>query len=184
MRKFMLDTNICIYTIKNKPETLRPIFNAHDGQMCVSRITHMELAVHQTQIGGVTLLRQIAVPGGALIQALHQCAHEGEVALVELAGGAVDGDCRHAITWTVRPGNGGLRCHGHLVGIIACPIYGIRTHATAFLCRYDPIHYAQAGSVRISVFAALRLFDDGDRRLRRIERRGGKVGLDPTLPSW
>ena len=43
MRKFMLDTNICIYTIKNKPETLRPIFNAHDGQMCVSRITHMEL---------------------------------------------------------------------------------------------------------------------------------------------
>lgn len=43
MLKFMLDTNICIYTIKNKPETLRPIFNAHDGQMCVSRITHMEL---------------------------------------------------------------------------------------------------------------------------------------------
>lgn len=43
MRKFMLDTHICIYTIKNKPESLRPIFNAHDGQMCVSRITHMEL---------------------------------------------------------------------------------------------------------------------------------------------
>lgn len=43
MLKFMLDTNICIYTIKNKPETLRSIFNAHDGQMCVSRITHMEL---------------------------------------------------------------------------------------------------------------------------------------------
>jgi len=43
MLKFMLDTNICVYTIKNRPETLRPVFNAHDGQMCVSRITHMEL---------------------------------------------------------------------------------------------------------------------------------------------
>lgn len=43
MRKFMLDTNICIYTIKNKPASLRHTFNAHDGQMCVSRITHMEL---------------------------------------------------------------------------------------------------------------------------------------------
>ena len=42
MQTLTIDIENC-YTIKNKPETLRPIFNAHDGQMCVSRITHMEL---------------------------------------------------------------------------------------------------------------------------------------------
>lgn len=39
----MLDTNICIYTIKNKPEAVRQTFVAHDGQMCVSTVTQMEL---------------------------------------------------------------------------------------------------------------------------------------------
>lgn len=43
MLKYMLDTNICIYTIKNKPEAVRQTFVAHDGQMCVSTITQMEL---------------------------------------------------------------------------------------------------------------------------------------------
>lgn len=43
MLKYMLDTNICIYTIKNKPEVVRQTFVAHDGQMCVSSITQMEL---------------------------------------------------------------------------------------------------------------------------------------------
>ncbi|AMO46495.1 tRNA(fMet)-specific endonuclease VapC [Kosakonia oryzendophytica] len=43
MLKFMLDTNICIFTIKNKPETVRRAFNQRDGQMCISSITLMEL---------------------------------------------------------------------------------------------------------------------------------------------
>lgn len=43
MLKYMLDTNTCIYTIKNKPEVVRQTFVAHDGQMCVSTITQMEL---------------------------------------------------------------------------------------------------------------------------------------------
>lgn len=43
MLKYLLDTNICIYTIKNKPESVRQLFLAHDGQMCVSTITQMEL---------------------------------------------------------------------------------------------------------------------------------------------
>lgn len=43
MLKFMLDTDICIYTIKNKPEIVRKAFTAHDGQMCVSAVTQMEL---------------------------------------------------------------------------------------------------------------------------------------------
>ncbi|MBD9442167.1 type II toxin-antitoxin system tRNA(fMet)-specific endonuclease VapC [Pseudomonas sp. PDM04] len=43
MIKFMLDTNICIYTIKNKPQAVRDAFNRHDGQMCMSAVTLMEL---------------------------------------------------------------------------------------------------------------------------------------------
>lgn len=43
MIKYMLDTNIVIYTIKNKPEIVRKAFNRHYGQMCISSITYMEL---------------------------------------------------------------------------------------------------------------------------------------------
>ncbi|MHC8346458.1 MULTISPECIES: type II toxin-antitoxin system tRNA(fMet)-specific endonuclease VapC [unclassified Pseudomonas] len=43
MIKFMLDTNICIFTIKNKPQIVREAFNLHDGQLCISAITLMEL---------------------------------------------------------------------------------------------------------------------------------------------
>jgi tRNA(fMet)-specific endonuclease VapC len=43
MLKYMLDTNIAIYTIKNKPGEVREAFKAHDGQMCISSVTLMEL---------------------------------------------------------------------------------------------------------------------------------------------
>jgi tRNA(fMet)-specific endonuclease VapC len=43
MIKFMLDTNICIFTIKNKPQIVREAFNLHDGQLCISAVTLMEL---------------------------------------------------------------------------------------------------------------------------------------------
>lgn len=43
MLKYMLDTNICIYTIKNKPSEVRELFNLHHNQMCISSITYMEL---------------------------------------------------------------------------------------------------------------------------------------------
>lgn len=43
MLKFMLDTNICIFTIKNRPEQVREVFKRHHGQMCISTITWMEL---------------------------------------------------------------------------------------------------------------------------------------------
>ena len=43
MLKYMLDTNIAIYTIKNKPLEVREAFKAHDGQLCISSITLMEL---------------------------------------------------------------------------------------------------------------------------------------------
>ena len=43
MLKYMLDTNICIFTIKNKPEIVRQKFNLHQHQLCISSVTLMEL---------------------------------------------------------------------------------------------------------------------------------------------
>ena len=43
MLKHMLDTNIVIYTMKNKPASVRAAFKKYDGRMCISSITYMEL---------------------------------------------------------------------------------------------------------------------------------------------
>ena len=43
MLKYLLDTNILIYTIKNRPETVRAAFNQHEGQMAVSSVSWGEL---------------------------------------------------------------------------------------------------------------------------------------------
>ncbi len=43
MIKYLLDTNILIYTIKNRPEEVRKTFNLHSGQMAISTITVGEL---------------------------------------------------------------------------------------------------------------------------------------------
>lgn len=42
--KYMLDTNICIYTIKHKPPEVIKIFLRHNpDEMCISSITYAEL---------------------------------------------------------------------------------------------------------------------------------------------
>lgn len=41
--KFMLDTNICIYVLNERPPTLRTQFNKYIGSMCISSITLAEL---------------------------------------------------------------------------------------------------------------------------------------------
>ena len=43
MLKFMLDTNICIFTIKNRPQEVREAFLRHHDRMCISTVTLMEL---------------------------------------------------------------------------------------------------------------------------------------------
>ena len=40
---FMLDTNICIYLINERDETLRERFEANAGRICISTITYAEL---------------------------------------------------------------------------------------------------------------------------------------------
>lgn len=42
--KYMLDTNICIYVIKRKPDTVIRKFLSHDPEeLCISAITYAEL---------------------------------------------------------------------------------------------------------------------------------------------
>lgn len=43
MLKYLLDTNICIFTIKNRPQQVRAAFMLRHGQMAVSTVTLMEL---------------------------------------------------------------------------------------------------------------------------------------------
>jgi len=43
MIKYLLDTNILIYTIKNRPPMVRETFNRHYGQLAVSSISVGEL---------------------------------------------------------------------------------------------------------------------------------------------
>ena len=43
MLKYMLDTNIVIYTIKNRPVRVREVFKRHSGQMAISAVTLGEL---------------------------------------------------------------------------------------------------------------------------------------------
>jgi tRNA(fMet)-specific endonuclease VapC len=43
MLRYMLDTNICIFTIKNKPAIVRQAFRDNQGQLCMSTVTLMEL---------------------------------------------------------------------------------------------------------------------------------------------
>jgi len=43
MLKYMLDTNMVIYTIKKRPRKVRNIFKQHEGQMCISAVTWGEL---------------------------------------------------------------------------------------------------------------------------------------------
>ncbi|WP_019520112.1 type II toxin-antitoxin system tRNA(fMet)-specific endonuclease VapC [Faucicola boevrei] len=45
MMTYMLDTNICIYAMKNKPLMVRERFNFFQNQLCISSVILMELAV-------------------------------------------------------------------------------------------------------------------------------------------
>ncbi|HWT63099.1 MAG TPA: tRNA(fMet)-specific endonuclease VapC [Ochrobactrum sp.] len=43
MLRYMLDTNICIFTIKNRPQQVREAFNRFHDQLCISSVSLMEL---------------------------------------------------------------------------------------------------------------------------------------------
>ena len=43
MLKYMIDTNIAIYTLKNRPAKVRAAFKKHSGEMCLSSVSMGEL---------------------------------------------------------------------------------------------------------------------------------------------
>jgi tRNA(fMet)-specific endonuclease VapC len=43
MLKYMIDTNIVIYTLKNRPAKVRAAFKKHSGEMCLSSVSMGEL---------------------------------------------------------------------------------------------------------------------------------------------
>lgn len=43
MLRYLLDTNICIFTIKNRPAVVRERFKRYADQLCISSVTWMEL---------------------------------------------------------------------------------------------------------------------------------------------
>lgn len=81
MLKYMLDTNICIFTLKNKPQAVREAFNRHHGQLCISTITLMELIYGAEKSAAAE--RNLAVVEGfaARLEVLsydsHAAAHSG-----------------------------------------------------------------------------------------------------------
>lgn len=53
MLKYLLDTNIVIYTLKNRPQQVKRRFQNHQGRMCISAVTLGELvfgAEHSQQV--------------------------------------------------------------------------------------------------------------------------------------
>ncbi len=53
MLKYLLDTNIVIYTMKNRPQQVKRCFKLHKDQMCISSVTLGELvfgAEHSQQV--------------------------------------------------------------------------------------------------------------------------------------
>ena len=53
MLKYLLDTNMVIYTMKKRPQQVKKRFQQHNGQMCISAVTLGELvfgAEHSQQV--------------------------------------------------------------------------------------------------------------------------------------
>ena len=53
MLKYLLDTNIVIYTMKNRPQQVKKRFQKHEGEICISAVTLGELvfgAEHSQQV--------------------------------------------------------------------------------------------------------------------------------------
>ena len=91
MLQYMLDTNICIYVIKNRPVGLREQFNRLAEQICISTITLAELyyGVEKSSRGveNLRVIEQFVDRLEALPFSAEAAAHYGQVrAELERAG--------------------------------------------------------------------------------------------------
>lgn len=83
MLKYMLDTNISIYTIRSRPPEVRAAFKTHDRQMCISSITLMELIYGAEASAAVDRNLRDVEAFAARLEVLgfdeHAAAHTGQV---------------------------------------------------------------------------------------------------------
>lgn len=91
MIKYMLDTDICIYTINRKPAHLKRLFNAHIGQLCISSVTWGELICGAEKSAAVERNLEQLQGFAARLEILqfgeHEASQFGQVkAELELAG--------------------------------------------------------------------------------------------------
>ena len=91
MLAYMLDTNICIYVMKNYPQDLREKFNSLAEQLCISSITLGELHYGAEQsvrrVGNLTAIQHFVARLDVLAFEAKAAAHYGQLrAELERAG--------------------------------------------------------------------------------------------------
>lgn len=91
MLRYMLDTNICIYVIKNRPEGLRERFNRLADQLCISAVTLAEIIYgaekSARQIENINVVEQFAARLEVLPFGERAATHYGQIrADLERAG--------------------------------------------------------------------------------------------------
>ena len=91
MLRYMLDTNICIYVIKNRPEGLRERFNRLADQLCISAVTLAEIIYgaekSARQIENIEVVDQFAARLDVLPFGERAATHYGQIrADLERAG--------------------------------------------------------------------------------------------------
>lgn len=83
MLKYMLDTNICIFTLKNKPQEVREAFNRRHGQLCISTVTLMELIYGAEKSAAPERNLSVVEGFAARLEVLnydsHAAAHSGQL---------------------------------------------------------------------------------------------------------
>ena len=83
MLPYMLDTNICIYVIKNRPEGLRERFNRLADQLCISAVTLAEIIYgaekSARQIENIEVVDQFAARLDVLPFGERAATHYGQI---------------------------------------------------------------------------------------------------------
>jgi len=95
MLRYMLDTCICIYVIKNKSQKIREAFSQHYGQLCVSTVTLMELIKGVEKSENPTANLQVVEGFIARLEVLdfdsNAAMHAGQIiTALELSGQKID----------------------------------------------------------------------------------------------
>ncbi|SDM74031.1 tRNA(fMet)-specific endonuclease VapC [Franzmannia pantelleriensis] len=83
MLKYMLDSHICIFTIKNRPPQVRDTFKRHHAQLCISTVTLMELIYGAEKSASPERNLEVVEGFAARLEVLdydgHAAAHSGQL---------------------------------------------------------------------------------------------------------